>query len=352
MLPRPCPECGERERYAGFDLSPRLYVPLCPTCDGLGYIFDTVSAWHFLGEGSVLRDGETAPEDGRWLIHEGSIRICSSGLHASRRLLDALTYCPTNTLNPHAPMTFPVLCRVEVLRGEIVEDYDKLVGRSRRILWRLTELETKQVLERFIRKAALMVYSQILAIHPVVREYLVTGDEGRRIAAREAAERARLGAPAAASDAYEAVYLATGVDHPSWRAWMVGGLVTRALIFAEYTESATSSEQLPFYHKALPRIKDDLSAVLERLAIDIHEQREDKTMEEDCVSREEHAALLDEYHAMEEWKNRLLGALTGCYNIIDDSLEAILTDYGSHLLRKDYLRRILAEAEELLPCED
>lgn len=44
---------------------------------------ETIRAWHFVAD--TLRDGRPVPPDGMWLRHEGRIKICASGLHASRR---------------------------------------------------------------------------------------------------------------------------------------------------------------------------------------------------------------------------------------------------------------------------
>ncbi len=55
-------------------------------------MIDTIKAWHFVG--STLRDGRPIPRNGSWLRHEGQIKICASGLHASRRPWNALQYAP------------------------------------------------------------------------------------------------------------------------------------------------------------------------------------------------------------------------------------------------------------------
>jgi hypothetical protein len=49
-------------------------------------------AWHFCGD--TLRDGRPIPPDGEKLIHDGELVMCVSGLHASKNILDALTYAP------------------------------------------------------------------------------------------------------------------------------------------------------------------------------------------------------------------------------------------------------------------
>ena len=85
-----------------------------------------VLAWHFLREDGKLNylDKEPPP-DGETLVHSGEIELCSSGLHASKSLWDALSYAPGH-----------VLCRVR-MGGIIKNGDDKLVASERTILWRL-----------------------------------------------------------------------------------------------------------------------------------------------------------------------------------------------------------------------
>ena len=134
---------------------------------------DAVLAWHFLRNDGKLRDGRDAPPDGEWLVHDGPVIPCESGLHASENILDALHNAPGN-----------IICRVE-LRGGIQEHgdpVDKLVGRERRILWRLNAETGERVLREYARWAALQVID-LWDAPDVMREYLVTGDESIRDAA-------------------------------------------------------------------------------------------------------------------------------------------------------------------------
>jgi len=118
----------------------------------------TSLAWHFVGD--RLRDLSPVPPDGEWLVHDGEVSICRSGLHASFRLLEALELAPG-----------PICCRVEV--GGIVDrDYEKLACSRRRILWRV---KSDDVLRQFARWCAVQVVD--LWDPPlVVMEYLRTGD--------------------------------------------------------------------------------------------------------------------------------------------------------------------------------
>ena len=81
-------------------------------------------AYHFLRSDCCLGfdDGRKAVV-GETLTVEGTPELCNHGLHASKRIIDALQYAPG-----------PVCCLVEV-GGEIVEGHDKLSGTSRKVLW-------------------------------------------------------------------------------------------------------------------------------------------------------------------------------------------------------------------------
>lgn len=125
--------------------------------------------WHFLRSGNEMINGKIAPADGVWLHHDGPITPCKAGLHASERLIDALRHT--------SMITGSILTRVE-LQGNIVEHgfpFDKIVGRRRRILWRLDEATTEDFLHRFARWAALQV-AGIWDAPPVVWSYLESGN--------------------------------------------------------------------------------------------------------------------------------------------------------------------------------
>lgn len=124
-----------------------------------------IEAWHFVGD--KLLNCDPVPEDGVVLEYPSEIVMCSSGLHASRRIIDALCYAPGNTI-----------CRVQC-NGEIIEDKDQLVCSRRTILWRI---DGYNVLRKFSRLQALSV-SHLWDIPQIVREYLDTGDELKRDAA-------------------------------------------------------------------------------------------------------------------------------------------------------------------------
>ncbi len=83
-----------------------------------------VLAWHFLPEDRRLRYyPHTLVKPGQTLRVYGPLLMCDRGLHASRRVLDALFYAPG-----------PIACRV-LLSGKILEDPDKLCASKRKCLW-------------------------------------------------------------------------------------------------------------------------------------------------------------------------------------------------------------------------
>jgi len=85
-----------------------------------------IKAWHFAtndrrlgyGDGRLVVKGRTLKYTGK-----KPIMMCTRGLHASERLIDALRYAPGN-----------IICRVE-LSGEIIRGDDKLCATERKCLW-------------------------------------------------------------------------------------------------------------------------------------------------------------------------------------------------------------------------
>lgn len=144
-----------------------------------------IKAWHFLADTGTLRDERPAPDDGVWLRHDGPVEMCSKGLHASRKVIDALQYAPG-----------ALVCRVEC-REVVDEQSDKLVCRERRILWRV---DASRVLRSFARKCAMDVVHLWDAPEVVVR-YLKTGVEEIRAAAWDAARAASRSSDGAAAKA-------------------------------------------------------------------------------------------------------------------------------------------------------
>lgn len=132
---------------------------------------ERIKAYRFTGD--TLKGGRPIPAVGTVLKHEGEIIPCKSGLHASVEPFDALRFAPG-----------PMLHLVEIW-GDIAEHgdpVDKLVGRNRVIL---QSLDATNLMRHFARLCALDVI-HLWDAPPVVREFLETGNEDLRAAARAA----------------------------------------------------------------------------------------------------------------------------------------------------------------------
>ena len=113
-------------------------------------------AWHFIardkrlgyGDGMLVVPGET-------LVWEHELDLCHSGLHASVRALDALTYA----------IGRPFICRVR-MGGVIVRGVDKLVASERTCLWML---DAAPVLHEFACWCAESVLHLARGDRPVLR---------------------------------------------------------------------------------------------------------------------------------------------------------------------------------------
>src|SRR5271166_2489040 len=149
---------------------------------------EPILAWHFVGD--KLRNGAPIPADGVTLRFRGRLIMCESGFHASRRIIDALSYAPGDTV-----------CRV-LIGGETIEEPDKLVASERSILWRL---DAKELLLEFTRKIALSVI-HLWDAPDVVKRYLETGDPKQQEAAFSAASKGYY--VAGATYSYASVYAA------------------------------------------------------------------------------------------------------------------------------------------------
>ncbi|WP_423156467.1 DUF7666 domain-containing protein [Stenotrophomonas maltophilia] len=163
---------------------------------------EVLTAFHFVAD--TLRDGRPVPADGELLVHDGEVRLCAQGLHASIDAFDALQYAPGNTL-----------CLVE-LTGTIVRGDDKVAASERRIIKRI---DAEPLMREFARWSALQVI-ELWDAPEVVRQYLTTGDESLRAAARAAAwDAAWAAAWAAARDAARDAARAAARDAARAAAW-------------------------------------------------------------------------------------------------------------------------------------
>jgi hypothetical protein len=209
----------------------------------------TVLAWHFVND--RLRDGRPIPADGVELRHDGPVGMCRSGLHASRSVRDALGYAPGATL-----------CRVE-MREVVDEDDDKLVARSRTILWRI---DAEPVLRQFARDCALEVL-HLWDAPDVVVEYLLTGDESLRDAAWAAARDA---AWDAARDAAWAAARAAAGDAARDAAWAAARDAAWDAAWAAARDAAWAAARDAAWDAAWAAARDAARAHLEVLALVAH----------------------------------------------------------------------------------
>ena len=168
-----------------------------------------IRAWHFT-DGMFLRDGQPLVV-GKTYTYAGWVKLCESGLHASKRPIDALQYAPGN-----------VVSRVEC-GGEMLNGDDKLVCTERTVLW---AYDAEKVLRHFARLCALDVIHSWDA-PTVVVQYLRTGDESLRDAAWWAAAWDAARDDAAGVAAWDARDAAWAAARDAWDAWVAAGAAAR-----------------------------------------------------------------------------------------------------------------------------
>jgi hypothetical protein len=132
-----------------------------------------MKAWYFSNECKKLRYHDNRKIE-LGVTHKVDCKpvLCESGLHASKRLIDALEYAPG-----------PILWRVE-LGGEIEVGDDKVVATERTYID--GGIDVTECLRRFARMCALDVV-HLWGAPDVVIEYLKTGNEELMTAANSAA---------------------------------------------------------------------------------------------------------------------------------------------------------------------
>src|SRR5690242_8594161 len=134
--------------------------------------------WHFVAKNRKLgyKDGRAVKPGQTYTVDCDPI-LCESGLHASKRLIDALRYAPG-----------PILCKVK-LGGKIVHGDDKSVATSRKVL---AVADVSDILREFARKVASDAWHKHFkrGQHPDVDLWLSTGGEKHRSAADSAARSA------------------------------------------------------------------------------------------------------------------------------------------------------------------
>jgi hypothetical protein len=174
-----------------------------------------MKAWYFSGKDCRLRYGDNRKiEAGFFHTVDYKPILCERGLHGSKRILDALEYAPG-----------PVVWRVK-LSGDVVAGDNKVAATNREYQW---GYDATEVLRQFARKCALDVI-HLWDAPDLVVQYLKTGDESLRAAARDAAGAAagaaartaswaaRVASWTAAGVAWTAARAAAGAADAAWAA--------------------------------------------------------------------------------------------------------------------------------------
>ena len=203
--------------------------------------------YHFTS--NKLRDGRPIPPTNEWLVHEGEVIMCTSGLHASEQPYDALQYAPGHILH-----------RVE-LDDVIDTQDDKVVARRRKIV---ATIDAAELLHAFARKQALSVI-HLWNCPAITKQYLETGDvsmqyaawSAARSAAQYAAQNAARSAAGAARSAADAAQSAADA------AWSAAGAAWRA---AQYTAWSAADA-------AWSAIREQFNAVVEEAFIEQEKTR-------------------------------------------------------------------------------
>jgi len=140
-----------------------------------------MKAWYFSKKEKKLAHGDNRQiQKGRTHKVKGQIEPCRRGLHASKRLIDALSYAPG-----------PYIWRVE-MSGNIISECDKLCASERTYI---QGFDATVLFRKFARKQALINIEKIKPYtgtdsYDLIVEYLKTGNEDIRSAAWSAARSA------------------------------------------------------------------------------------------------------------------------------------------------------------------
>ena len=142
--------------------------------------------YHFLKSDRRLQfEPYTPVVVGETLVYPGEPELCMTGLHASKRIIDALNYAPG-----------PVLCVVE-LGGKIIHGDDKAVAQERTVSW-------MQDISPTLHEFACQVAEEALEKHGVTDERSWKAIEVKRLWLKGKASDKELKA------AWDAAYAAAG----------------------------------------------------------------------------------------------------------------------------------------------
>jgi len=188
--------------------------------------------WHFLPDDGRLQFGSkelVRVKHALILSPETKIVPCNIGFHASKRAIDALQYA-----------LGALVCRV-TLHGNIVphgDPVDKYAAHGRTVIWMADATET---LRHFARLCALDVI-HLWDAPQIVRDFLETGDENIRNAARNAAWAAWDAAWAARNAAWAARDAAGAAWDAAWAAWDAAWAAQNSRLTAMLEKRATKEE--------------------------------------------------------------------------------------------------------------
>jgi hypothetical protein len=143
-----------------------------------------IMGWWFAASDELPHGDGRKVVIGEALTVDGEIVPCMHGLHASVDPFDALQYAPG-----------AILYRVRLSGTIVAHDKDKHAASERTAI---AKRDSAQMLWAFARKVALSVI-HLWDAPTIVREYLETGDESKRAAARAAARDAAWDAARAAA---------------------------------------------------------------------------------------------------------------------------------------------------------
>ena len=163
-----------------------------------------MKAWHFLRADRRLAYPPRTPVliGQKITVDPDKLELCTYGLHASIRALDALCYAPG-----------PIICRVE-LGGRILKSSDKVCASERTVI---AMADATNTLRAFARACALDVIDKWEA-PAVVREFLETGNEELRESARSAAQSAAQSAARSAARLAAQLAARSAAESAAWSA--------------------------------------------------------------------------------------------------------------------------------------
>ena len=155
--------------------------------------------YRFVTDDLKSKNGEVQWEIGKWQKHDGELKLCKSGFHASKEPLDSLNY------------VFGSRWFICEARGKILEDDDKFCAEEMRLLREIPDL--KRLMVRFAVDCAKRCLPRFEAVFPedeCPREAI----EAAEVWFKNPTEENRRAAESAAeSAAWSAAWLAA---EPAW----------------------------------------------------------------------------------------------------------------------------------------